>query len=440
MYLTNPIFWIICWFALMPFYQFRIVQIKSLLLILLTLLVFFYWGGPESLVAGLLFAGTAYWFQNYRFISVLIFIPLVVFKIASTSMILIMPLGLSYFTLSLTDYVLKKTSLQNKVTIKDFFNYLPCALFFSTLTAGPILNIEDLKKKFESNNEWKREDILMGIIFIASGVLKKSIADFLQIEILTGAYEMQTNDIFLHWISFLTIGARFYADFSGMTDIALGLGRIFGFQLPSNFNLPFLTTNMSDYWAKWHMTLSNWARTYVFFPVMQVGLNFLGRRREFLITSISVFATMLFIGLWHRVTYLSLVWAIYNAFLILVTPRFDDFITKKLRNSFLILWPLNIFFIFTGFLFFTLDSIEEIQLFLRSLFIFEHQPIMLGRIIYCSLGLGVGLSLPHLLDYLIIRYSQKFYRIPVLAGFIIVVSLFWFFLGHPDQPFIYSRF
>jgi D-alanyl-lipoteichoic acid acyltransferase DltB (MBOAT superfamily) len=207
---------------------------------------------------------------------------------------LIMPLGISYYSFKLIGYVLdvyweKMPAQRNPIAFAAF------VAFFPQLVAGPIQRAES----FFAQLPPARGRIASGASRIALGLAKKLlIADYLAPAVAYVYGHSGAVSAGPAWLAFYLFPLQLYADFSALTDIAIGSGRLFGIEGPENFNRPFTAENISDYWRRWHMSLTTWLGDYVFTPLRMATRNF---GQYGLVFSLTI--NMIAIGLWHGLTW-----------------------------------------------------------------------------------------------------------------------------------------
>jgi len=219
---------------------------------------------------------------------------------------LLIPLGISYFTFKLIHYAME--TARGRIASHspaEFFTYV---FLFPIFTAGPIERFDH----FLANRDEKpsREMIAAGGMRLIQGLIKKFV--FAE-AIIYPLFAAKTTTLLLDdpraiaplrtWIHLALAYAYFYLDFSAYSDIAIGGARLFGFRVTENFNFPFLAPNISNFWTRWHISLSNWCRSYVYMPV--IGWT----RNPYLAT----YATFAAIGLWHAGNWNQLSWGLYHA-------------------------------------------------------------------------------------------------------------------------------
>ena len=217
---------------------------------------------------------------------------------------LALPIGISFYTFQSLSYIIDiyRGNLTPAKTLKEYAIFVA---FFPVLVAGPILRarqfLPQLREKMEKFNSTgglrqlviQNSNLKLGITIMAFGFFKKVfIAD--NLTPLTG-HEVPVPELesFIVIIRTIALGIQVYCDFSGYSDIAIGAALIFGFKIPRNFNKPFFATSPSDFWSRWHISLSKWVRDYLYFPLV-----FKNRKSSVVVYS-SLMISMLLLGLWH---------------------------------------------------------------------------------------------------------------------------------------------
>jgi alginate O-acetyltransferase complex protein AlgI len=218
---------------------------------------------------------------------------------------IILPLGISFITFQKIAYLVD--AYRGKVRGYNFLDYCLFVTFFPQLIAGPIVHHSEVIPQFTKRKEYRlnAEDLGVGLTQFIFGLFKKVvIADRMALYAapIFEAARTGTAPSFLDaWIAALAYTFQLYFDFSGYSDMALGLGRMFGIKLPMNFNSPYKAANITEFWRRWHMTLSRFLRDYLYIPL---GGNRRGPVRRYL----NLMITMLLGGLWHGAGWTFVVW------------------------------------------------------------------------------------------------------------------------------------
>jgi alginate O-acetyltransferase complex protein AlgI len=212
-----------------------------------------------------------------------------------------LPVGISFFTFMAISYIMDiyRRELE-PVSLTKFGAYLS---FFPHLVAGPIVRGSELLPQLETPRDPSRVDTSRAFYLIATGLFKKVvIANYLSTHIVDAVFGAPVQHSSLEtWIAVYAYAVQIYADFSGYTDMAIGLALLLGFKFPQNFDSPYTAVSIQDFWRRWHMTLSRWLRDYVYIPF---GGNRKGEPRTYM----NLLATMLLGGLWHGAAWTFVVW------------------------------------------------------------------------------------------------------------------------------------
>lgn len=223
-----------------------------------------------------------------------------------------LPAGISFYTFQILSYTidLRREHIKPQKSLRDFAMYVS---LFPQLIAGPIVvystvedSLDPLKRKTTA------EDLYEGSCRFVFGLAKKvllanNLGQFVSIFQNTAADD---RSVVFYWAYALAFSMQIYFDFSGYSDMAIGLGRIFGFSFPENFNYPFISKSITEFWRRWHMTLGGWFREYVYIPL---GGNRVSRGRWIF----NIFVVWALTGLWHGVQWTFLTWGLYFGILLM---------------------------------------------------------------------------------------------------------------------------
>ena len=254
-----------------------------------------------------------------------------------------LPIGISFYTFQSISYVLDVYWKKIKPTqsILDYAFYLS---FFPQLVAGPIVKANLFLPQLKNKINLKKEDVYAGLWMIMVGLFKKAvIADYIS----------QYNDLVfadpMHYSGFENLMAIFgytlqiYMDFSGYSDMAIGLGRIMGFDLGINFNFPYKSFNITDFWRRWHISLSSWLRDYLYIPL---GGNRKGKVRMY----IHLFITMLLGGLWHGASWKFVFWGAMHGVGLAIHKALSNVLEKVPDRHYVNFMSWSVTFVFVVFL------------------------------------------------------------------------------------------
>ena len=215
---------------------------------------------------------------------------------------IILPIGISFYTFQLIAYIVDVYKDQIKPT-KSFLQFWVFISFFGQLVAGPIMRGNEFFPQIQQLKKVKLtvSYIKFGVFFIILGLIKKvAIADLVS-PMVGGYFNTPVISTAEAWIGAYLFGFQIYADFSAYSDIALGLGYLFGFKLAINFKTPYLSASPTEFWRRWHITLSNWIRDYIYIPLG-------GSRKGRIRTDVNLLAAMLISGLCHGAMWTFVIW------------------------------------------------------------------------------------------------------------------------------------
>lgn len=218
---------------------------------------------------------------------------------------LIVPIGISYFVFKTLTYIFDIYRGMIEKPEKNYLNYLLYVSFFPNILAGPILRAKDLLPQFREKLNLSKAFISGALLLIIIGAFKKVfIADFLAVNFVDRVFD---SPEYFSAFEYLMAGYGFliqlYFDFSGYTDMVIGIAMLLGFTEAANFNKPFLAQNITDFWRRWHITLSTWLRDYLFSP-LSVSMRSMGNAGLFL----SIIITFIICGFWHGASLTFIAW------------------------------------------------------------------------------------------------------------------------------------
>jgi alginate O-acetyltransferase complex protein AlgI len=233
----------------------------------------------------------------------------------------IVPFGISFYTFEAISYTVDVYQGRVKAE-RNLPNFLLFILFFPHLVAGPIVRARDFLRQAHRPHRWSWVRAQHGVQLIALGLFKKlAIADCMAIysdRVWLPGQDINALSTQAAWMAVIAFTIRVYCDFSGYSDIALGCAHLLGYKLTVNFRMPYVSANIAEFWRRWHISLSNWLRDYIFIPLG-------GSRGSFWFTSRNLIITFGLAGLWHGATWCWLVWGLVHAFMLIVHRAFRQF-------------------------------------------------------------------------------------------------------------------
>lgn len=218
-----------------------------------------------------------------------------------------LPIGISFYTFQALSYVVDVYRGENRAQ-KSFLYMMLYISFFPQLIAGPIVKYHDIEQQIEDRRVTP-DDFCYGIKRFILGLGKKVILSntFAEVVDLAFAYHPANLSRRLLWGTAILYMLQIYFDFSGYSDMAIGLGKMFGFSFQENFLLPYTATSIRDFWRKWHVSLSSWFREYVYIPLG-------GNRKGTVRTYINLVAVFFLTGIWHGAGWTFIIWGFYHGF------------------------------------------------------------------------------------------------------------------------------
>lgn len=232
---------------------------------------------------------------------------------------IILPLGISFFTFTQIAYLVD--AYRDEVKEMDYLNYTLFVTFFPHLLAGPILHHKEMMPQFDSlkSKVINHKNIAAGLFLFSIGLFKKVvIADTFAQWANAGFDTAQTLNLIEAWATSLSYTFQLYFDFSGYTDMALGVALLFNIKLPINFNSPYKALDIQDFWRRWHITLSRFLRDYIYIPLG-------GNRNGELRTYSNLFTVFLVGGLWHGASWMFVIWGALHGSAIVIHRAWKSF-------------------------------------------------------------------------------------------------------------------
>ena len=270
-----------------------------------------------------------------------------------------LPIGISFFTFQILSYVIDL--YRGEVAVqKNFLRLLLYVSFFPQLIAGPIVRYQTVEREITERRE-SMEDVLYGTKRFVRGLAKKVIlANGVAgtAELIYGADAAVCGSA-AYWIAAIAYAMQIYFDFSGYSDMAIGLGRIFGFHFLENFDHPYRAKSITDFWRRWHISLSSWFRDYVYIPL---GGNRVSRPRWVL----NILIVWALTGFWHGAQWNFLLWGLYYGLLLLGEKLLWGRGLEKLPGA--IRWLITIFLVVLGWVLFDLTDFAQLRAVLEGMF------------------------------------------------------------------------
>ena len=289
-------------------------------------------------------------------------------------------LGISYFTFKFLHVLID--TYRGRIKNLNLLTFGAFIFFFPTFSAGPIDRYGRFKRDLEAKRtvpgaSLEKEDVDVGITRIIYGLFKKFIiGDKTGILISKLAPDILKAPVHILWIVVFLYSIRIYYDFSGYSDIAIGLGRLFGIKVPENFNKPYTKRNLVQFWQNWHMTLTSWLREFLFMPLGKGLMGRVGAGHPWLINSVCQLVTMAAVGIWHGSTVSFLIWGLYHGVGLSLYRIYSDLLKKfgsekllgwlsESKTAFYISMAMNFVFVSIGWVFFSFKWDTALKIVMR---------------------------------------------------------------------------
>ena len=342
-----------------------------------------------------------------------------------------LPLGISFYIFQTMSYTIDLYRGKIKVE-KNFFNFLTYVSMFPQLVAGPIVRYEDVAKELKER-KIDFDSFVDGIFIFLTGLFYKVLiannVGYLH-SLIVG--NIQEASLLTAWLGVVAYTLQIYFDFNGYSTMAIGMGRMLGFNYPKNFNYPYIATSITDFWRRWHITLSSWFRDYVYIPL---GGNRVKKIR-FLINLLIVW---MLTGLWHGASWNFIIWGLYFGILLIIEKLFMSKVLEKLPKVLRHVYAL--FFILIGWLIFFSDDMSLLTKYIPKIFanpnIIDTEFIFYIKNYMIFLVSGIVLSIPLI---------EKIKETKITKALTVVIYIFLFILcicqlsGDSYNPFLYFRF
>ncbi|AGR77397.1 membrane bound O-acyl transferase, MBOAT family [Aliarcobacter butzleri 7h1h] len=276
---------------------------------------------------------------------------------------IILPLGISFFTFTQIAFLVDAYKQEAKEY--SLINYMLFVTYFPHLLAGPILHHKEMMPQFASKYNWVKnyKNIALGLFIFSIGLFKKVvIADTFAVWANAGFDTATTLNLIEAWATSLSYTFQLYFDFSGYTDMAIGISLMFNIKLPINFNSPYKALSIQDFWRRWHMTLSRFLRDYLYIPLG-------GNRKGNIRTYVNLITTFLLGGLWHGAGWTFIIWGLLHG-IALAIHRFWQSLGFRMNK--ILAWFITFNFINITWIFFRAKDFESAMKVLGSMFSFDN--------------------------------------------------------------------
>lgn len=356
---------------------------------------------------------------------------------------ILLPIGISFYTFESVTYVVDVYRGVHK-PLKNVWNYQTYILLFPKLIAGPIVRYHDIADQITNREKNYLPDVkLSGFLIFCLGLAKKTI--------IANTLGMQADDVFklppdqigtaAAWTGAIAYTFQIYFDFSGYSDMAIGLAKIMGFRLPENFRNPYTSASITEFWRRWHITLGTWMKNYLYIPL---GGNKVSSAKIYR----NLVIVFLFSGLWHGASWNFVIWGAYHGLFLVLERLFLGKVYQKIGKWLAV--PITFIIVATGWVLFRVENLDQALHIIKQMYSFtsvEGKFSVHNDFVFMA-GIATLLSLfaitkktENVQDKLYGETFSNSGRWLVVAGAIVLFYVSLSFIAALDfNPFIYFRF
>lgn len=349
----------------------------------------------------------------------------------------VLPVGISFYTFQSLSYTIDVYRGDMKPR-KGLLEFVAALSFFPQLVAGPILRAKQILPQMHAIKLPQWDSVKHGFLLITVGLIKKTGADLLAIPA-QKAFEAQEAISTLElWTGVLAFAGQIYGDFSGYTDMAIGLALLLGFSIPLNFRVPYFAISPVDFWRRWHISLSSWLRDYLY---ISLGGNRNNHRTR------NVFLTMLLGGLWHGAAWTFVAWGAFHGVIITAThylanlqvlSRFNSGNSRMINFA---KWAVTFYLVLIGWVLFRAADIGTAFNMLSDLHSIGSDIELGNNALTIFTITSIWVLLVHIMDFYVIKGASKLENKPWLFWFLLILGqVTCLIIGEPSNEFIYFQF
>ena len=292
-----------------------------------------------------------------------------------------LPIGISFYTFQILSYTIDvyRGDVAAQRNLIDFAAYVS---MFPQLIAGPIVRYSDIAGQLAARTH-RLDGVASGVRRFVVGLGKKVLIANVLGQLCTQFRQTAQPSVLFHWLYAVAFMLQIYFDFSGYSDMAIGLGRLFGFDFPENFNYPYISKSITEFWRRWHISLGSWFRDYVYIPL---GGNRRGIGRQLF----NILVVWMLTGLWHGAAWNFVLWGVFYA-LLLTAEKLG--LKKALDNHGTLGHVYVLLAVLLGFVLFNADSLGQAAQDIAGMFAFGKLPLFSAEAVYYLRSYGVVLLL-----------------------------------------------
>ncbi len=350
-----------------------------------------------------------------------------------------LPIGISFYTFQILSYIVD-VYRGDAAAQKNIIHLAAYVAMFPQLIAGPIVRYVDIARELE-NRTHNIENFALGTRRFIIGLAKKILIANTLGELCDIFKASDEKAVLFYWLYAVAFGLHIYFDFSGYSDMAIGLGRIFGFTFLENFNYPYISKSITEFWRRWHMSLGSWFRDYVYIPM---GGNRVSKPRWFF----NIFVVWMLTGFWHGAAWNFIVWGLVFAVFLVIEKLW---LLKKLEKAKIWNHVYVVVIVLITFVIFNAADMKEAFLYIGGMFGAGNIPVSSPEFVYYLKSYGVTLVLAVIGATPLVRNTinkclekpmlQKVINVleaPVLAVLLLVMTAY--LVDGSFNPFLYFRF
>lgn len=374
---------------------------------------------------------------------------------SSPALKIILPLGISFFTFEFIHYIVDV--YRGSAAVKNFRDFALFAAFFPSQIAGPIKRFQDFTHQLLEKPVFLGENFREGMFLILQGLFKKIVlGDNMGYVVNTGFNHASRMGLIDTWIAVAGFTFQIFFDFSGYTDIGRGSALLLGYKVPENFNWPFLAANLTDFWRRWHISLSTWLRDYLFIPLG--GSRVSAKRARF-----NTMLTMVLGGLWHGAAWHYVIWGAFHGAGLVISKEWTDFASRhpvlaKLRPHPIWHWSgvaITMLFLFMAGILFRAETVPQALAIAHKLIIPAEGGDVTGMFLNSTLPVSLSLYMLYLVSKTVgerakqpqvtiaVSKARQYFENSLGTQIVVYTGVAFIILGFAPlhvSPFIYFQF
>ena len=343
-----------------------------------------------------------------------------------------LPIGISFYTFQILSYNIdvyrgEVKAQRNPIDLAAYITMFP------QLIAGPIVRYKDVAVQLE-NREHNISKVADGIRRFIFGLSKKILIANVLGEMCEGFRLSDEKSVLFYWMYAIAFSLHIYFDFSGYSDMAIGLGKIFGFDFLENFNYPYISKSITEFWRRWHISLGNWFRDYVYIPL---GGSRVKRGRHLF----NILVVWMLTGFWHGAAWNFIIWGLYFAVLLVIEKTF---LLKYLERTKVLSHIYVLFAVVVSFVIFNASSITQVMADIGGMFGRGDLPLVSGEALYylksyAAIGILAIVGATPLPKKIVSRWKGLQYAEPVVL-LVLLIMITAYLVDGSFNPFLYFRF